>query len=410
MAISIRNFVDISTTFPTSNVAGRAFGGLAFTTKTPEAQTGDLADVETRFNNGEVFQLTIDEIASLFTKTSDEYKFAAEYYDYISPSGRFASKLAFAKVNADEDAVTAFNRVRGETNQFGSFTFLSTKSGEDSDAELEELVAVASENNKLDARFLFVVNNVWGYTAAGESAKVVANVEKFKSYKGTCFVAGASKASACMPMAILAATDYNDGSVVNYMFKQFDAETATVKDDTTYTLFNKNNINFYGRTQTNGQTLDFFQRGFNSDGTDTAVFCNEMWFKAACESAIMDLLISTERLSADAYGVNNVRSVVLDQCTNGVTNGMFSIKEASTVDQRNLRSMIINIGGSTEDVENILAAVATVGYSVYAFLSKKTDSDGGKLSENGEYIIRYMVFYGTSDSIRHIKGDDILLK
>ena len=416
MAISIRNFVDISTTFPTAAVAGRSFGGLVFTTKAMNAGVTDELDaIVAKYDDGEALQLSLDEIKSLFTEASDEYKFAEGYYDYISPSGNFASKLTFAKVNADEDALTAFNRVRGETNLFGSFTFLSTKSGDDADAELTELVAVAEENDKLDARFLFVVNNVWNPKTAGESAKVVANRDKFVAadgtyFKGTCFVAGAAKSSACMPMAILAATDYADGSVVNYMFKQFSKETATVKDDATYTLFNKNYVNFYGRTQTNGQTLDFFQRGFNSDGTDTAVFCNEMWFKSVCETALMDLLINSDRVSADAYGVNSVRSVVLEQCSDGVSNGMFSIKEASTDNQKALRTMILNIGGSNEDVQNILTGVATVGYSVYAYLAVKSDDDDGKLAPGGEYIIRYMVFYGTSDSIRHIKGDDILIK
>lgn len=445
MAISINNFVDISTTFPTANVAGRSFGGLVFTTTEAVAPVGDtdLAKTAAGFNAGTVYQLDLDEVGKLFYKLkaeyrnvdaiknlseaqqhqlgymTDEYALAYGYYKYISPSGRFASKLAFARVLPGETATEAFDRVRGETNMFGSFTFLSINETSDSSSEDDGFGAlrqVAEDNDKLDSRFLFVVTDAWNFKGADSSVEQEASAvvrtasEEFPQYAGTCFVAGAQASSAYMPMAILASTDYRDGTVVNYMFKQFPTEQPTVVDDKTYTTFNNANVNFYGRTQTNGQTLDFFQRGFNTNSVDTAIFCNEMWFKSACETALMGVLLGTERLSADAFGVDTVRSTVLETCTGGVSNGMFMIKEASAEDTRDIRSLVINLGGTSDDVENILAGVSTVGYSVYAYLALKEDDDNGKLSKNGEYIIRYMVFYGTADSIRHIKGDDILIK
>lgn len=445
MAISITKYVDSSTTFPTATSTGRAFGGLVITgsknvqPQTPVDEQGNpippgsdtpaanaaMVRLYNSLIGGAAEQMSLDEIGVLFTVNSTEYKFAERYYNYMSPSGRVASKLTMALFRPagfeTETPLQAYERLRNETNMFGSFTFISLGGGDSSDAEvtgdgLEELRAVAKENGlsaNLDTRFLFVVNDVRGAQSATEVvSKVTGENAVFDSVKGTCFVSGHDEASACMPMAILAATDYIDGEVVNYMFKQFDGETPTVKDDATYTAFNKANINFYGRTQTNGQTLDFYQRGFNSDGVDTAVYCNEMWFKSTCETALMGLLLGSERIGANNYGVDMVRSTVIEQCSKGVNNGMFSPKDIATSEVRKLRSLIVNIGGTNEDVENIVAGINTVGYSVYAYLAYVSPENDTKeqLSATGEYIIHYYVFYGTADSIRHIKGDDILIK
>lgn len=445
MAISINKYVDSSTTFPSATTVGRAFGGLVITgnkniqpqipvdadgnpippgSDTPVANA-TMVCIYNSLIAGAAEQVSLNDIGILFTVNSPEYKLAERYYSFISPSGRVASKLTVALFrpagHEEETPLEAFNRVRGETNMFGSFTFTSLNGGGDSSDEtvadgLEELRKVAKANgtdDTLDTRFLFIVNDVRSSQAAEVVVqKVVGDGTVFDAVKGTCFISGYDEASACMPMAILASTDYDDGTVVNYMFKQFDGETPTVKDDATYQKFNKANINFYGRTQSNGQTIDFYQRGFNSDGTDTAVYCNEMWFKSQCDTALMALLLSSERISSDNYGVDMVRSTVLEQCSKGIGNGMFMPKSVDPVELRNLRLLIANIGGTNDDVDNIVAGINSVGYSVYAYLayvSPENDTKG-QLGSSGEYIIHYYVFYGTADSIRHIKGDDILIK
>lgn len=412
MAINIKNYVDISTTFPSADAAGRSFGGLVFTTTAalPQPEDDILQEAYEAYEGGGVTYLTLGEVKSLFGSDSDEYKFAVGYYGYISPSGRFASRLAYSKVMEGEKPIEAFDRVNALTNLFGSFTFLSLAGGGGSstvvtDTDIEQLREVAAYNSGLDAKYLFVVNRVRGKLSAKE---VTDECALFAGVRGTVYVSGATAISAYMPMAIFGSTDYATGSVVNYMFKQFGTESPTVMDDSTYTKFNQAYVNFYGRTQTNGQTLDFYQRGFNTDGTDTAVYCNEVWFKSQCETSLMNLLVSRERVPADQTGVALVSLRVTECCSDALQNGMFMAKDASAEDMRTIREIIARSDGDVAIVDDIDTSISVNGYYVYAYLDKITNAE--KLGRNAEYVIIYYVFYGTADSIRYIKGNNVLIK
>lgn len=403
MAINIKKYVDISSRFPTADVAGRSFGGLVFTNKAALPQSADMQEAYDVYEGGGVAYLGLDEVGELFGLDSDEYKFATGYYGYLSPSGWFASRLAFAKVAEGETPVAAFTRVNELTNLFGSFTFLSLAGGGDSDAsgdaDIEALREVAAYNSGLDTKYLFVVNRVRGDMSKSD---VIAEAEKFKAAKGTVFLSGATSVSSYMPMAILGSTDYATGQVVNFMFKQFAGEDPTVFDDSTFTDFNAANVNYYGRTQSNGQTLDFYQRGLNTDGQDTAVYCNEMWFKSECETRLMQYLVSNERIPADAIGVATVELLVTEACYGAVRNGTFMTKANPTAASvLGLRQIVALIGGTPDIVDTILINIANSGYDVWGMLDTNAD---------GEPIIHYYVFYGTADSIKFIKGDDILIK
>lgn len=403
MAINIKKYVDISSRFPTADVAARSFGGLVFTNKAALPQSADMQEAYDVYEGGGVAYLGLNEVGALFGLDSDEYKFATGYYGYLSPSGRFASRLAFAKVAEGETPVAAFSRVNELTNLFGSFTFLSLAGGGDSDAsgdaDIEALREVAAYNSGLDTKYLFVVNRVRGDMSKSD---VIAEAEKFKAAKGTVFLSGATSVSSYMPMAILGSTDYATGQVVNFMFKQFAGEAPTVFDDSTFTDFNAANVNYYGRTQSNGQTLDFYQRGLNTDGQDTAVYCNEMWFKSECETRLMQYLVSNERIPADAIGVATVELLVTEACYSAVRNGTFMTKANPTAASvLGLRQIVALIGGTPDIVDTILINIANSGYDVWGMLDTNAD---------GEPIIHYYVFYGTADSIKFIKGDDILIK
>ena len=184
MAINSRNFVDISTTFPSAESSGRSFGGLVFTAAEMQAaidkygypiptkengdaypQTddgsqityyrdnerqhawvwsstdlnyscqigeevfypGNASDISllAQYNAGEPVSLSINVVKHLFgslvlpdqkVENTPEYDFAIGYYGYISPSGRFASALKYAKVLANETPADAFTRVDAKTN------------------------------------------------------------------------------------------------------------------------------------------------------------------------------------------------------------------------------------------------------------------------------------------------------
>lgn len=445
MAISSKNYVDVSTTFPSSGATNRAFGGLIFVSDAIDvdtlpddssASTSDINDKASAFNAGEVIDLTKDEAKLLFGAGSVVDNFADGYYSYISPSGRFPSMLKCAKYtwNADYsgvDFVDAFEKVCAQTNNFGSFTFIppsnvishswteektfndltDTEAMASADAWnvfYSQLVKVAKSNSTLDTKFLHVFNYLANTNAANLSG-CESRYNDLSSVKGTTLLYGGRAASAYMPMAILASTDYTTGTVVNYMFKQFASEDpyVVVTDDSTYRRCNKSNINFYGKAQTNGQTFNFYQRGFNTDSTDTAIYCNEMWFKAQCETQIFNELIQSERLSADLVGVATVKLLVMEAGAEAVSNGTFMQKNADASETRIIREIIQSTGGEDADVSSIVADIATVGYSIYAYLTAPITGD--HLGLVPEKTIAYYVFYGTADSIRFIKGTNILI-
>lgn len=468
MAINSKNFVDISTTFPKVSATNRAFGGLVFTVDgligiptdssgkpIPKNENGEESysidingttypfawdDTEgymvkvgntkyypansyeislwISFNSGSVIALSLDEVLTYFGYESKEYEFATGYYSYTSPSGRFPGRLKFVKLNSGKSLVENFRDLDKETNDFGSFTYLnysteSSSSDDNIEDYLTQLVDVALYNSQLDTKYLFVVNQKMRsggsdfYTAIKNCGGVDGN-GNFAKLTGTCYVYGASDVSAYMPMAILASTDYQNGQVVNFMFKQFSYESPTVKDQIAYSALNQGLVNFYGQTQSNGQTLNFYQRGFNTNGTDTALYCNEMWFKAECETSLLDLLVSSERISADQNGVAQVKITVADACSKASNNGCFMQKDASAADRKVIREIVNLSGGEEQDVEGIVVDVGTRGYSIYAYIAPLSDKE--RLGRQEEKIIVYYVFYGTADSIRYVKGNDILLK
>ncbi len=130
--------------------------------------------------------------------------------------------------------------------------------------------------------------------------------------------------------------------------------------------------------------------------------------EAECETSLLNLLISNERLSADQNGVAEVKIAVADVCTVASRNGTFMQKEASQADRKTVREIVNLSGGEELEVDGVIVDVGTKGYSIYAYLSELKDEN--RLGKDSEKIIVYYVFYGTADSIRFIKGNDILLK
>ena len=447
MAISINKYVNITSQFPETDPVGRAFGGLVFSwsaSKVSESTTTDevnewsgfdfsaaelktLKSISAAYEAGDIVAVTEKQVAGLFggrvgddsdssgtidedeITTSDEYAFALKYYNYLSPSNRFASKLKIAKVTGTP--VEAFKKACDKTNMFGSFTFLGDGTATCLDGErLNQMVDVAVQNQKFDTRFLFVVADV--LSEDHNVADVVESKEKFDDYKGVTFVCGTDFTDAAMPMAILAATDFDNGSVTNYMFKSFSWVEPCVRSDEDYKDFVNKNINFYGQAQNNGQTFDFYQRGFNTDGTDTSVYCNEMWLKAACTTALFEMLRTTERVPADAVGAAMVQQCVMDACVKAVANGMFLTKSLTAKQQMAILQIVEDekIGNANSILEDIITDIAINGYAVLAFITDQPKVIEDVLAPSGEYYARYILFYGTGDSVRYVEGTHTLLR
>ena len=114
-----------------------------------------------------------------------------------------------------------------------------------------------------------------------------------------------------LPMMILASTNYAArSSVKNYMFQQDSRLSPTVVTTALANVYDPLRINYYGQTQTAGQNISFYQRGFLGGGATAPVnmntYANEQWLKDLAGSRIMSLLLSLERVSANAAGRGSV--------------------------------------------------------------------------------------------------------
>lgn len=368
MAINMNRFIDIKSSAANAAVGSRELGGLVFSSDACNTGASFKAD----YDLGKPIKLTLDEVTSGFASTTDIYKFAVKYFGYISPSGNTPNSLTVVKMLSDEDCATALARIDGLTNNFGCFTFLGTQNSDD-------LAEAAAQNAGYDNKYLMVI----GVTSDNASTVKTAVGE----HNGLAYIQGDAYA-AYMIMAVAAATDYEQiNSSTVFMFKQFNGETPTVTTDSDATSLDTAHINYYGRTQTNGKTIDFLQRGVLSNGKDIACYCNEIWLKSAIATRIINLFTSVEKIPANGDGEAMIANVVAEVATDALRNG--SILVGKTLDA-NQRSQVLAL---TND-RNAISRVETQGYWLGIYIEK----------DGEEYKCKYRLVYSKGDSIRKVDG------
>lgn len=394
---------------------------------------------------------SLDQVAKYWKSDSKEYKFAARYFGYVSPSATSPVTLSFTKWGEDsEKPVEAFNRVNDATNNFGSFAFA------ESDITLAQVKDVAMANVGYNYRYLYSVSagtedketepagtdSLSAVSAKqlaaflgemngtcctqGETIKAPAAFDISKAYKKGDRVshtetsttkyytakediaAGTWDASkwteftpffdapltaAAMPMAIFGATNYDGVNTATYfMFKQFDGEAATVEDSATADELDNLNCNYNGLVQVNGQRRAFYQRGRNLDGENTAVYCNEIWLKARISTDIMNLFLGTERIPANEDGELMLYGVISSAAAQGIQNGVIERGKTLTNAQK---TKIFQLTGDSE----AWFTVQESGYTISVEIRQ----------EGGEYKAYYKLIYSKGDAICYVEGSDILI-
>lgn len=396
-------------------VAGRSFGGLVFTDGDSWTPNADLKDDKGLPLPSEmpddylVVIHTAGQALKYFASGSDEVKFAERYFSFLTPAGDMARTLTYAKVKEGETADVAFERViKGFTN-FGSFCFVQP-------ITCEEVVDVAIKNATYNYRCLFA-QSVYGDGSESESEEVTdatlvsaATPEAFNAYlrskseagiNGFVKVFGGDALSAQMPMALFAATDYNAvNTAPNPMFKQYPLEEATVWDIDRAAALDAINFNYNGRTQQNGSTIAFYQRGRNDDGEDTAVYCNEIWLKSAVASAIMDLLLTTNRVDAGAQGEALIYTVIDSVARQGLDNGVIEVGKPLTTAQR---MKVTQRTGNSEAWQTVQES----GYWISVQIVQSDGTDG--VTQKGDYKAVYQLVYSKGDSIKFVEGSHYLV-
>lgn len=200
-----------------------------------------------------------------------------------------------------------------------------------------------------------------------------------------------------MPATIFAATNYNtlDGTV-NYMYQQFPYQDVAVKTNLLAQTLDALHINYNGQTQKTGVNLTFYQDGYLADGTDMAVFANEIWLKDAMITVILNLELALDKIPANYDGLGLIKTALEETIGEAKFNGSISIGKPLTTVQKAYITQLTGDNTAWQTVE-------LNGYILDMSLSQQTVNGATK------YIANYTLIYSKGDVIRKVEGRHILI-
>jgi hypothetical protein len=277
------------------------------------------------------------------------------------------------------------------TNNFGSFLFLASLTD-------EEIADVSAWVDAQNVKYIYCLS-----TASEEGA--TSKYAQLAGYAGIAVTlinsAGDTGYPDMAPMIILAATDYTRrNSTCNYMYQQFNL-TPTVTDTRSSNTLDAVRCNYYGETQTGGQYISFYQRGLLMGGSkapiDMNTYANEMWLKDLAGTQIMSLLLSLQKVSANARGRTQVINILLPCIDAALYNGAISVEKPFTPTQKAF------ITEETGD-ENAWMQVQNQGYWLDCTIKTEVTTDG-----RTEYYAAYILIYSKDDVIRRVEGSHELI-
>lgn len=313
---------------------------------------------------------------------------AGSVTDIASPLGWLTGAILSngSDAQAVEEMLAELNNTN---NNFGSFAFVPTLSQDD-------IVSAAEWNDSLPSNIQYMYT--LPVSASNASAISAALVDI-----GGCTATLSPLADEypeMVPMMILSATDYTRrNSTQNYMFQQFSL-TASVTTDTDADTYDDLRVNYYGQTQTAGQQLAFYQRGFMfglaTDPSDQNIYANEIWFKAACSSQLMTLLLSLAKISANSTGKSQIMAILQSVIDTALFNGTISVGKPLSTTQK------LYITNATGDA-NAWQQVQSLGYWVDCVIESYVENDVT------QWKAVYTIIYSKDDVIRKIEGTDILI-
>lgn len=289
---------------------------------------------------------------------------------------------------AAQEPLDAFTASVQVSDNFGSFAFCSA-------ITQAQAAAVALQNDTYNVKFMYLIGIAQADAAAYYGAL------SGLSGVATVLAPVATEYPELLPAAVLAATDYSRrNSTQNYMF-QMGTLTPSVQDDATANAMDAARVNYYGRTQTAGQFLDFFQRGvmmgLASDPVDMNTYANEMWLKDAAGAKIMELLLSLAKVSANATGRGQLLAVLQDVVERALFNGTISLGKPLNTTQK------LYIGNMTGD-PLAWQQVFRLGYWLDCVLQSYVTQDS-----RTEWKAVYTLIYSKDDAIRKVEGSHVLI-
>lgn len=200
-----------------------------------------------------------------------------------------------------------------------------------------------------------------------------------------------------MPATILAATDYGKvNGTVNYMFQQFPNQAVTVDTNLLSQTLDNLNINYNGQTQKAGAKIEFYQDGFLADGTDIAVYANEIWLKDAMATEILNLEIAVDKIPANDDGKIQIMGILQGVIEEALNNGTISVGKPLTNTQK---AYITQLTGDNTAWQT----VQLNGYVLEVVITQVVTNGTTR------YIAKYSLVYAKGDSIRKVEGRHTLI-
>lgn len=315
---------------------------------------------------------------------------AGESSDVAALAGWLSGAILSNGSDVETITDTLSNSAQADNN-FGSFVFTDGAA-----LTLGEVIEAATWNNTQNVMYQFHAR----VTQANAEAWAAALLG-FAGVGLTLESPVAGEYPEMVPGMILAATDYTARNATqNYMFQQFDLKPS-VTTNAGADAYDPLRVNYYGRTQTAGQTIDFYQRGVLMGGAtapvDMNTYANEQWLKDAAAAQIMTLLLALSKVSANSAGLAQLRTSMASVIDLALTNGTISVgKPLTTVQQ-------LYITEATGDA-NAWRQVQSIGWWLGVSLQQAPTKDG-----RVEWKAVYTLIYAKDDCVRAVDGTHVLI-
>ena len=218
--------------------------------------------------------------------------------------------------------------------------------------------------------------------------------ELLANYDGVCLTLGTDDVMAgFMPVAGVAATDYDrTNGAIDMMYQYFDT-TPSVTTNAEKLAYDALKVNYYGQTEQAGNYVSFYQNGVLLGSIrKIGIYANEAWLKDAFIADILNLRLSLDSLPANQTGVGMVMGVMTNTINQALNNGV--MLAGKTLNQTQ-KDYITNLTGDDSAWQKVQMA----GY----YLTAELVQDGD------DYKVSFLCVYSKGDSINYVDGTDILI-
>lgn len=311
---------------------------------------------------------------------------AAVSNDLAGPLGWLTGAIICNGSAVETPVQTLTNSIQA-SNNFGSFLYMPA-------LENSDIVNIGTYNATWNNMFMFLV--AVQPSNASTLMPLIINLPGI----GVTLAPLSGEYPEMEPGMIEAATNYlGTNSTQNYMFQEF-ALTPSVTTDADANTYDALRVNYYGQTQTAGQFISFYQRGFltgqSTAPVDMNTYANEQWLKDAAAAALMTLLLALAKVSANATGRAQILSTLQVTINQALANGTISVGKPLSVEQQLFITNATNDPKAWYQVQNI-------GYWVTCSLLSVVN--------NGvtEWKAVYTLIYAKDDVVRKIEGTHVLI-